>query len=67
MQGVIPISRGQGCPSTLGPFLITGPTSKVQNNEIKSLPSQANLKDPHPSRSEQSKNQHMDASVWPWA
>ncbi|CAO0819653.1 hypothetical protein DFAR_620010 [Desulfarculales bacterium] len=43
-QGVIPVSRGQGCSTTLGPFLIPGLTSKVQDNGIK-IPtsSQANL------------------------
>ncbi|CAO0824656.1 hypothetical protein DFAR_800002 [Desulfarculales bacterium] len=34
-QGVIPVSRGQGCSATLGPFLIPGSTSKVQDNGIK--------------------------------
>ncbi|CAO0819814.1 hypothetical protein DFAR_1110084 [Desulfarculales bacterium] len=36
-QGVIPVSRGQGCSTTLGHFLIPGPISKVQDNGIKSL------------------------------
>ncbi|CAO0823970.1 hypothetical protein DFAR_4000009 [Desulfarculales bacterium] len=34
-QGVIPVSRGQECSTTLDPFLIPGPTSKVQDNGIK--------------------------------
>ncbi|CAO0819665.1 hypothetical protein DFAR_1050024 [Desulfarculales bacterium] len=55
-QGVIHVSRGQGCSTTLGPFLIPGPISKVQDNGIKSLPGQANLKNFLTSRSEQSKN-----------
>ncbi|CAO0822233.1 hypothetical protein DFAR_2910007 [Desulfarculales bacterium] len=55
-QGVIPVSRGQGCFTTLGHFLIFGPTSKVQDNGIKSLPGQVNLKNSLTSRSEQSNN-----------
>ncbi|CAO0823402.1 hypothetical protein DFAR_3690042 [Desulfarculales bacterium] len=34
-QGVIPVSRGQGCSTILDPFLIPRPTSKVQDNGIK--------------------------------
>ncbi|CAO0820077.1 hypothetical protein DFAR_1340033 [Desulfarculales bacterium] len=34
-QGVLPVSRGQGCSTTLGHFLIPGPTPKIQDNEIK--------------------------------
>ncbi|CAO0820235.1 hypothetical protein DFAR_1450023 [Desulfarculales bacterium] len=50
-QGIISVSRGQGCSTTLGHFLIPGPTSKVQDNGIKSLPGQANLKKSLTSRS----------------
>ncbi|CAO0824448.1 hypothetical protein DFAR_630087 [Desulfarculales bacterium] len=45
-----------GCSTTIGPFLIPGPTFKVQDNGIRSLPSQDNLKDSFTSRSKQSKN-----------
>ncbi|CAO0822930.1 hypothetical protein DFAR_3380013 [Desulfarculales bacterium] len=56
-QGAIPVSRGQGCSTTLGHFLIPEPTFKVQNNGINIPTSQANLKNSLTSRSEQSKNQ----------
>ncbi|CAO0824043.1 hypothetical protein DFAR_4040002 [Desulfarculales bacterium] len=57
-QGVISVSRGLEWSTTLGHFLIPGPTSKVQDNGIKSLPGQANLKNSLTARSQQSKNQH---------
>ncbi|CAO0820513.1 hypothetical protein DFAR_1650004 [Desulfarculales bacterium] len=34
-QGVIPVSRSLGCSTTLGHFLIPGPTPTVQNSGIK--------------------------------
>ncbi|CAO0824392.1 hypothetical protein DFAR_630031 [Desulfarculales bacterium] len=34
-QGVIFVSRGQGCSTTLSHFLIPGSTSKAQDNGIK--------------------------------
>ncbi|CAO0823093.1 hypothetical protein DFAR_3460072 [Desulfarculales bacterium] len=56
-QGVILVSRGQGCSTTLSHFLIPGSTSKIQDNGIKPLTGQAILKKAPISRSKQSKNQ----------
>ncbi|CAO0821545.1 hypothetical protein DFAR_2460020 [Desulfarculales bacterium] len=60
---------GSECPTTLGYFLSSKPTSKVQDNGIKSLPGQANMRNPFTARSEQSKNQHPRPSWGPgsWA
>ncbi|CAO0821105.1 hypothetical protein DFAR_200047 [Desulfarculales bacterium] len=57
-QEAIPVSRGQGCSTILGHFPILGPISKVQDNGIKFLYVQANLKSSLFFRSGQSKNKH---------